>query len=107
MDTLAAFHKLLNENVCNNSLMRGLNDGRSEAKSKRLEMASNALTDIVTVIVKQFVEQTRVNANLPVEALFRYQSREIKDRILSNYSSEFQAATNANDDNIVFEDEVV
>jgi hypothetical protein len=85
LDTLSAFHKLLNEDKCNNPLMRGLNEVKSEAKNKRLEMASNALSEIVTTIVKSFVEQTRVNAHLPVEALFRFQSLEIKNSILHNY----------------------
>jgi hypothetical protein len=104
LDTLTAFQRLLNEDACNNPLMRGLSDGRSELKSKRLEVATKALTDVITVIVRSFVEQTRLNAHLPVEALFRYQSKEIKDSILCNYQSGMNEVHH-HDENVVFEDE--
>jgi len=65
--------------------MRGLTASRSEVVNKRLENANQALREVVTTIVTKFVEMQRVNPMAAVEALFRYQSREIKDDILSNY----------------------
>ena len=44
---------------------------------------------------------------LTVEALFRYQSKEIKDSILQNYPNGLQVENQPNviDDRIVFQDE--
>ena len=60
---------------------------------------------MITTIVTKFVEMQRVNPMAAVEALFRYQSKEIKDDVLSNYEkSDFQAAQML-DERIVYEDE--
>ena len=85
--------------------MRGLSEAKPEGTNRRLEIAKQALREVLTAIVTKFVEQQRVNPMLAVEALFRYRSKEVKDSILSNYSDGLPNDANQLDDRMVFEDE--
>ena len=56
LDFLAALHEYLQEGACNNSLMKGLNGSKPQVTNKRLEMAKQALREVILTIVTKFVE---------------------------------------------------
>lgn len=85
--------------------MRGLNEVKFDVVNRRLQLAKESLKEVITVIVGKFVELQKVNPMLAVEALFRYQSREIKDSIMQNYSNQQQAQVHAVEERMIFEDE--
>ena len=68
--------------------MRGIMthmEGDSFAERK-LRVSNDQLRSIVTVIVGKFVQLQMDNPMLALEALFRFQSKEIKDQVLCNYN---------------------
>lgn len=80
------FNDFLQQDICNNSLMKGiLQDKAVSSVAKQIEQHKAELKQIVTTIVSKFLELLRQNPMLGVEILFRFPSREIKDAILTNY----------------------
>ena len=108
LDFLVAFQEFLSEGQCNNSLMRGFSEIKSQVVNRRLENAKALLKEVLTTIVTYFIELQRVNPMAAVEALFRYQSKDIKDQILSNYSDGLRLDNGkALDERIIYADEEV
>ena len=75
-------------NTCTNSLMKGIMDvsGSGGYTERKLQVSNEQLRQIVTIIVGKFVQLQMDNPMLALEALFRFQSKEIKDQVLGNYS---------------------
>ena len=122
MDFMHYFNEFLQKNTCSNSLMRGIMDNAQGDTygERKLKVSTDQLKQIVTVIVGKFVQLQRDNPMLLLEAMYRFQTKEIKDQILCNYSlgvarpgfidkqedrDRERLANGAYDDNIVFEDE--
>lgn len=53
---------------------------------RKLQVSLEQLKTIVTVIVGKFVTLQRDNPMLLLESLFRFQTKDIKDQVLNNYS---------------------
>ena len=118
LEYMHTFNLFLHENHSNNSLMRGLMDYQDTSLlDKKLKLSKDQLRQVITTIVGRFVQLQKQNPLLLIEALFRFQSRDIKESIVSNYGLDFrndnlngaqkkveQQEENV-DDNIVFEDE--
>ena len=99
--------------------MTGLMDYKDTSfVERKLKLSKEHLKNVITTIVGRFVQLQKTNPLLLVEAIFRFQSREIKEAILNNYGLEFrrnqpdvQAENHKTgedmeiDQNIVFEDE--
>ena len=61
---------------------------------------------MVSAIVEKFVSLQRENPMLALEALFKFQSADIKQQVLSNYSyNSYGFVDKDMDENIVFQDE--
>ena len=116
------FNEFLQLGICNNSLMKGIAENISPDSfaERKLRVSNEQLRNIVTIIVGKFVQLQMDNPMLAIEALFRFQSKEIKDQVLCNYSlgysrvglvdKEMDQEKNklvhgAYDDNIVFGEE--
>ena len=123
LDFMNCFNDFLQMNVCSNSLMKGIMDNGGSYTERKLQVSNDQLRQIVTLIVGKFVQLQMDNPMAAMEALFRFQSKEIKDQILNNYDLGIARAgfidkaddkekdrleSGAYDDNIVFgEEEVV
>ena len=61
--------------------MKGLLDAskKSSLIDKKLEFSQNELRKVITIIVGKFVLLQKENPLLALEALFKIQSKEIKD----------------------------
>lgn len=117
------FNEYLNKDVCNNSLMKGIMENSTQTfAEKKLRHSQEQLRQIITTIVGKFCQLQKENPMLAVEALFRFQSKEIKDMVMCNYAMDATrfglvdkeqdlaqqlAAAQAYDANIIFGDEQV
>ena len=122
MDFMHCFNEFLQKNSCTNSLMKGIleNTSGDSYGERKLQVSLEQLKTIVTVIVGKFVALQQDNPMLLLESLFRFQTKDIKDQVLNNYSlgvarvglldkeddRERELLNNgAYDDNIIFGDE--
>lgn len=88
MDFMHCFNEFLQKNSCTNSLMKGIleNTSGDSYGERKLQVSLEQLKTIVTVIVGKFVTLQRDNPMLLLESLFRFQTKDIKDQVLNNYS---------------------
>lgn len=99
LEYMAIFQNVLNEGHSNNPLMIGIGEFKSKSFAERQTAAvKEDLKQIVTVIVRHFIEKLSVNRLLGVEALFRFQTRQQKDDIMDNYESSLGTRTLEGDD---------
>jgi len=81
LDYINYFNEFLQAGVCTNSLMKGIMTGSlgESYTERKLQVSRDQLRQIVIVIVGKFVQLQMDNPMLALEALFRFQSKEIKD----------------------------
>ena len=87
MDFMHYFNEFLQQNNCSNSLMKGIMENASgdSYNERKLRISNDQLKQIITTIVGKFVALQMDNPLLAMEAMFRFQTKEIKDQVLCNY----------------------
>ena len=64
----------------------GPNQVQDSYNERKLQISLEQLRTVIVVIVGKFVALQQDNPMLLLEALFRFQTKEIKDQVLNNYS---------------------